>query len=240
MITRNNTLAFLLFSSSIFAAETEFKNLDEKVSYLIGRNIGNSILQDGMEMETEPLLLGLREVLTEIDSQISEETAQELFSEFYERLKKETIEKREAFAQERLIEAQAFLAKNGKREGVTTTDSGLQYEIITSSEGAKPGEKDYVIIDFHGTLVNGVVFQSTIDEGIPGDLRVDQNIAGLEEILQLMPEGSKWKVYIPPALGFGKQGSGELIGPNEVLIYELELRSIQDFTKEDPTPTEEN
>ena len=88
--------------------------------------------------------------------------------------------------------------------------------------------------------MNGVVFESTIDEGIPGDLRVDQNIAGLEEILQLMAEGSKWKVYIPPALGFGKQGSRELIGPNEVLIYELELRSIQDRSKEAPAPTEEN
>ena len=138
-----------------------------------------------------------------------------------------------ALIQERSKKAEAFLAENRKREEVTTTDSGLQYEILSTSKGTKPRESDYVIAHLHGTLVNGIIFNSTVDEGIPGDFRIDQVIPGLGEALQLMSVGSKWKVYLPPALGFGEQGSGEIIGPNEVLVYEIELLTIQDLSAKD-------
>lgn len=232
MITRNNILVFLFLSSSIFAAETEFESSEEKVSYLIGRNIGNSLLQDGVEVEIEPLLVGVREALSKIESQISDEAAERILRENYARLEEEEMERVKALAQERLKEGEAFLAKNGKREEVTTTDSGLQYEVISASEGAKPQEADYVIAHLHGTLVNGVVFDSTVDRGVPGDFRIDQVLPGLQEVLQLVPVGAKWKVYFPAELGFGEQGSGDIIGPNEVLIYEVELISIQELESE--------
>lgn len=233
MITRNSVFAFLFLSSAIFAAETKFKNSEEKVSYLIGRNIGDSLLQDGVEVEVEPLLVGIREALSKIESQISPEAAQELFRENYARLEKQAMEKAKALAQEKLKEGEAFLAKNGKREGVISTESGLQYEVISASDGDKPQEADYVLAHLHGSLADGVVFDSTVDRGVPGDFRIDQVIPGLQEALQLMPTGSKWKVYLPAKLGFGEQGSGDIIGPNEVLIYELELLTIQDLEKED-------
>ena len=96
-----------------------------------------------------------------------------------------------------------------------------------------------MIVHYHGTLMNGVIFDSTVDSGIHGDFRIDQVIPGLQEALQLMPAGSKWKVYLPTALGFGEQGSGDIIGPNEVLIYELELLSIQEREKKGSKSAEE-
>ena len=237
MIARN-ILTFLFLSSSIFAAETEFKNLEEKASYLIGRHIGDSLLQDEVEVEVEPLLLGLREALSKIESRFSDEATEKILSENYDRLEKKQIEKIKAFAQERLKEVEMFLAKNGKREGVTITDSGLQYEVLSASEGAKPQETDYAIAHLHGTLTNGIVFDSSVERGVPEDFRLDQMISGLGEVLQLMSVGSKWKVYIPPAIGFGEEGSGELIGPNEILVYEVELLSIRDSKKKDSAPAE--
>ena len=90
----------------------------------------------------------------------------------------------------------------------------------------------------HGTLTNGIVFDSSVERGVPEDFRLDQMISGLGEVLQLMSVGSKWKVYIPPAIGFGEEGSGELIGPNEILVYEVELLSIRDSKKKDSAPAE--
>ena len=237
MNLRNTALAFLFLSSSIFATETDFKNLEEKASYLIGRNIGESLLLDGVEVEVKPLLVGLREALSKTESRFSSETTEEILRANFARLEKKEMEKIKTLAQERLQEAEAFLSKNKKREGVTTTDSGLQYEILTAGKGPKPQESDYVIAHLHGTLVSGVIFNSTVDEGIPGDFRIDQVILGLEEVLQLMPVGSKWRVYLPPALGFGEHGSGEIIGPNEVLVYEVELITIQDLSAEDSNAT---
>jgi len=239
MITRNSTLACLFLSSSIFAAETTFKNTEEKVSYLIGRNIGNSLLQDGVKVEIEPLIVGFREALLKKESQISEKEADDLFSENYARLEKEKIAERKALAQKALEEGEAFLAKNGKREGVVTTKSGLQYEVISTAEGAKPLEADHVLVHLHGTLTNGLLFDSTVDRGVPGNYRVNQLLPGLQEAIKLMPQGSKWKVYVPTKLGFGEYGSGDLIGPNNVLIYEVELLTIQDFTKDKTESTKD-
>ncbi len=239
MITRNSTLAFLCLSSSIFAAETEFKNSEEKFSYLIGRNIGNSLLHDGAKVETESLLVGIRDALSKRESQISDEEAEVIFQENYDRLAKEHFAEVKAIAQKSLAKGEAFLEKNGKGEGVITTKSGLQYEVISEGKGAKPLEKDYVLTQLHGTLINGVVFESTVDSGHPGDFRIDQVIPGLQEALQLMSTGAKFKVYLPAALGFGEQGSGELIGPNEVLIYEIELLEIQKREKKVSKPAED-
>ena len=239
MITRNSTLAFLCLSSSIFAAETEFKNSEEKFSYLIGRNIGNSLLHDGAKVETESLLVGIRDALSKRESQISDEEAEVIFQENYDRLAKEHFAEVKAIAQKSLAKGEAFLEKNGKGEGVITTKSGLQYEVISEGKGAKPLEKDYVLTQLHGTLINGVVFESTVDSGNPGDFRIDQVIPGLQEALQLMSTGAKFKVYLPAALGFGEQGSGELIGPNEVLIYEIELLEIQKRDKKVSKPAED-
>lgn len=232
-------LMFLGFPFSAFAEETELDSTQKKVSYIVGRNIGSDLRQDGIELEMQALLRGVQEAYTGKESQISEETARQVLTEFYGAIHKKRNEAAAAVAKEQLEKGQKFLAKNGKRKGVTTTESGLQYEVITTGTGKKPAESDYVIAHFHGTLMNETVFDSTVDQGVAGDFRVDQVIPGLSEALQLMPEGSKWKIFVPSDIGYGEQGSGEIIGPNEVLIYELELITIHNFKTKKPDQSAE-
>ena len=120
----------------------------------------------------------------------------------------------------------AFLAENGKRATVTTTASGLQYEVLASGTGAKPGPTDTVTTHYHGTFIDGRVFDSSVDRGAPAEFRVDGVIAGWTEALQLMAVGDKWKLYVPSQLAYGERGSGA-IGPNETLIFEVELLGVK-------------
>ena len=121
----------------------------------------------------------------------------------------------------------AFLASNAMRDGVTTTDSGLQYEVLASGDGESPGPTDVVRTHYHGTLVDGRVFDSSVQRGEPLEFRVDRVIGGWTEALQMMRVGDKWKLFIPPELAYGARGaSGSIIGPNETLIFEVELLAV--------------
>ena len=121
----------------------------------------------------------------------------------------------------------AFLAENGQREGVVTTESGLQYEVLASGTGASPTAADEVSAHYHGTLIDGRVFDSSVRRGAPLKTTVTGVIKGWQEALQLMRVGDKWKVFIPSELAYGASGAGGIIGPHEVLIFELELLSIE-------------
>jgi FKBP-type peptidyl-prolyl cis-trans isomerase len=129
-------------------------------------------------------------------------------------------------AQKNLEDGNAFLENNKKREGVFVTESGLQYEIIEQGDGPKPGEDDVVKVHYHGTLMDGTVFDSSVDRGEPVEFPVGQVISGWVEALQLMSVGSRWKIYLPGELGYGERGAGGDIGPNSVLIFEVELIDI--------------
>ena len=119
----------------------------------------------------------------------------------------------------------------GIREGVTTTASGLQYEIIKAATGPKPSKEDSVKVHYHGTLIDGTVFDSSVERGEPAEFGVGQVIAGWTEALQLMPTGSKWKLFIPAKLAYGERGAGEDIGPNSTLIFEVELLEVEGAKK---------
>jgi FKBP-type peptidyl-prolyl cis-trans isomerase FklB len=121
----------------------------------------------------------------------------------------------------------AFLKENGARDGVVTTASGLQYEIITVGDGPMPAATDTVITHYHGTLIDGTVFDSSVERGTPASFPVNGVIAGWVEALQLMPVGSKWRLFVPPGLAYGDRGAGGAIGPNETLIFEVELLEIK-------------
>lgn len=121
---------------------------------------------------------------------------------------------------------EAFLAENGKREEVTTTASGLQYEVLVSGAGSSPKHTDTVTAHYHGTLIDGRVFDSSREKNTPFTTRVDSVIQGWQEVLQLMRVGDKWKVFIPSELAYGERGAGGIIGPNETLIFEMELLAI--------------
>lgn len=124
-----------------------------------------------------------------------------------------------------------FLADNAKKEGVKTTASGLQYQVIKSGTGKTPGKKDTVKVHYHGTLVDGTVFDSSVDRGEPISFPVDGVIPGWTEALQLMKEGDKWKIFIPSNLAYGERGAGDKIGPNSALVFEVELLSVEGGSK---------
>ena len=129
-------------------------------------------------------------------------------------------------AEKNLKEGQDFLAENKKKAGVTELPSGLQYEIITAGTGAKPSARNTVTCHYHGTLINGTIFDSSVQRGRPASFPLSQVIKGWTEGVQLMPQGSKWRFFIPPSLGYGDRQVGPTIGPNSTLIFEVELIDI--------------
>jgi len=152
-------------------------------------------------------------------AKISEEDANALVQKFF-------AEAGDRESQANLEEGNKFLEENKGREGITVTESGLQYEVLTEGTGAKPTAADQVRVHYHGTLIDGTVFDSSVDRGEPAVFGVGQVIPGWTEALQLMPIGSKWKVYLPSNIAYGERGAGGDIGPNSALIFEVELLEI--------------
>jgi len=211
----------LIFSSCTDTAtyktpETEM----EKVSYSLGVNMASSVKQQGMEtIDAEAVAKAFADVFEENELDISEEESMTILQDFFGKMQAEKSAKaNEAGA--------AYLAENGAKEGVITTESGLQYEVIVSGDGAKPTTADQVTVHYHGMLTDGTVFDSSVDRGQPATFGVTQVIKGWTEALQLMSIGDKWKLTIPSGLAYGDQGAGGMIGPGATLVFEVELLGI--------------
>lgn len=192
----------------------------DKFSYAIGLGIGQNLLSMGAQgINVQDFAQAIADVLNRKETAISHNEARDIvnkyFAELEAKMNAESIEK-----------GKAFLAENAKREGVVTLPSGLQYEIIQEGTGIKPTANDQVKCHYEGTLIDGTLFDSSIKRGQPTVFGVSQVIKGWVEALQLMPEGSKWKLYIPSELGYGAQQAGELIPPYSTLIFEVELIKV--------------
>lgn len=192
----------------------------EKVSYALGLSLGNNLMNSGIEtIDYAKLAKAIQDVFEKNEPEISYQEAQNVINEFFEQLQKK--------ASEATIKAgQDFLNENAKRPEVITLESGLQYEIIKDANGPKPKASDKVTVHYHGTLIDGKVFDSSVQRGEPATFGVTQVISGWVEALQLMPVGSKWKLFIPSNLAYGAQGAGQAIGPHTTLIFEVELIGI--------------
>ncbi len=199
-------------------------NLDS-VSYAIGHLVGANNLKQlesapgGTDLDVTIMSAAFTAASKVEEAKMTEEEANVLVQAYFQSAG-------ERKGQTNLEEGNAFLEENKAREGVITTESGLQYEVLTEGTGAKPTAQDKVRVHYHGTLIDGKVFDSSVDRGEPATFGVGQVIPGWTEVLQLMPVGSKWKVYIPSALGYGERGAGGDIGPNAALIFEVELLEI--------------
>jgi len=192
----------------------------EKVSYALGLSLGNNLLSSGVtSINAAKLAKGIQDVLDQNQPEISYQDAQQIINDFFQSLSEKASEQANAAGV-------AFLAENAKREEVITLPSGLQYEIITQGSGSIPTASDSVKVHYHGTLVDGNVFDSSVSRGEPATFGVTQVISGWVEALQLMPVGSKWKLFIPSDLGYGAQGAGQAIAPHSTLIFEVELLDI--------------
>ncbi len=200
---------------------TELKNQSDSLSYAIGISIGESLKQDNLEsLNTDILVSAMRSTLAKDSMKMSMQTAQQTIQQFMMIAEKKKGEKN-------LADGQKFLEENKKKPGVVTLPSGLQYMIMKQGDGPKPAATDKVKTNYHGTLIDGKVFDSSVERGEPATFAVNQVIPGWTEALQLMPVGSKWKLFVPANLAYGERGAGKTIGPNTALVFEVELLSIE-------------
>ena len=198
----------------------------DKVSYFYGTDVARSFHENAVEIKLESFIEGLKDTLEKKQGKYTPQELDAAMNQFAQQMvAKQQKEMSEAGTKNK-EEGEKFIAANGKREGVTTTKSGLQYEVIKKGDGKIPTASDTVTVHYHGTLVNGKVFDSSVERGEPASFPVNGVIPGWVEALQLMPVGSKWKLAIPSALAYGERGAGKDIGPNSALIFEVELLSI--------------
>ena len=192
----------------------------DKVSYALGLSIGNNFQSSGIkQLQVEDFVKGLEDVLGEKQPAISYEEAKQVINDYFMKLQQERLEINKQAGAE-------FLEINRHKAGVVELPSGLQYEILKQGTGAKPSAKDKVKCHYHGTLINGTVFDSSVQRGEPATFGVSQVIPGWVEALQMMPVGSKWRLFIPSNLAYGEHGAGDVIEPNSTLIFDVELLDI--------------
>lgn len=218
-------LAILLLAGTAFAAKTELKTDQEKRSYAIGANVAKNIKQQEVSVDSALVSQGLLDELAGKSLLTDAELAasmQQLQGEVRQKMKAQH-DKSAAGNKQR---GEAFLAENKKKDGVKTLPSGLQYQVLTAGTGKKPTDADTVQCNYRGMLVDGKVFDAS-PPGKPAAFKVGQVIPGWQEALKLMPVGSKWQLVIPGDKAYGERGAGSAIGPNETLIFEVELVGIQ-------------
>lgn len=192
----------------------------DKVSYALGLSIGQNFVASGFEgLNYDEFLAGLKSIMQGETPSMSFEEAKGVINQYFTEVQAKAVKLNKEAGEE-------FLKINAHKEGVTTLESGLQYEIIKQGDGAKPKLEDAVRCHYHGTLINGIVFDSSIDRGEPAEFPLRGVIKGWTEILQLMPVGSKWKVTIPSDLAYGDRGAGQHIQPGSTLIFIIELLNI--------------
>ena len=192
----------------------------KEISYALGINIGKSLKNSGIQdVSAADFAKGMNDVLSGNALDIPESEARELLNNYFKKLQEERMQKNKT-------EGKQFLEENAKKQGVVVTESGLQYQILTEGNGEKPKASDRVKVHYHGTLIDGTVFDSSVQRGEPAVFGVTQVISGWVEALQLMPVGSKWRLFIPYKLAYGAQGAGEMIQPFSTLIFDVELIDI--------------
>lgn len=203
------------------------KTQKEKLSYAIGMEMGNGVTAQGLDVDPGLVAQGLKDAISGAKALMSDEELRTVISGLQEEMKQKQMQALEAAAADNKKQGDAFLAENGKKDGVVTLPSGLEYKIITAGQGKKPVETDTVLCNYKGTFLDGTEFDSSAQAGKPVPFELKSIIPGFKEALQLMPVGSKWQIVVPPDLAYGERGAGNVIGPNSTLIFEIELVAIQ-------------
>ena len=219
--------ASLVAVGTLAGAATALKTEKDKVSYMIGHQIGSNFKRDGLDVDLNMLTTGMKEAIAGEKSPLSPEESQKLMSELQKSLQTKAEAKQKVDSEKNTAAGKAFLAENAKKPGVKVLPSGLQYKVITEGKGDSPKATDTVSTNYKGTLIDGTEFDSSYKRGQPAKFPVNGVIKGWTEALQLMKPGAKWQVYVPSDLAYGARGAGELIGPNATLIFEVELLGIE-------------
>jgi FKBP-type peptidyl-prolyl cis-trans isomerase FklB len=216
--------ACALVTTGSFAADKKYTTQKEKLSYSLGVQIGSNMKAQGLtDLDAKVIGEAIADVLKGGKLKLTSEEMQAAVNTYQQELDKKRTDEAAAAKGK----GEKFMAENKKRSGVKTTESGMQYEILKEGNGEKPKATDQVTVHYHGTLIDGTVFDSSVKRGQPATFPLNGVIKGWTEIVQMMPVGSKWKVVIPPELAYGENGAGGAIGPNETLVFEIELISIK-------------
>lgn len=199
----------------------------EKQSYALGLNVGSSFHKQGLDLDSASLLRGMKDALSGAKPLLSDAEVDAALKDLRSEVTKKQDEEAQKAGEANMKEGEAFLAANKTKDGVVTLPSGLQYKIVTAGTGAKPAKEDTVVCNYRGMSINGTEFDSSYKRGQPAEFPVGGVIKGWTEALQLMPVGSKWQLFIPPDLAYGKRGAGGAIGPDQTLVFDVELISIK-------------
>ncbi len=222
-------LGFLFFVSQADAQTTlVFKDQKDRVSYVIGMDIGTNLKKQSVEVNPDVLFRGIRDGLSGSKPLMTDQEIKDTIAAFQREMQAKQEEANKKMGEKNKKEGEAFLAENRKKEGVVTLASGLQYKVIKKGSGKKPKSTDTVTTHYKGTLIDGTEFDSSYKRGQPVSFPVNGVISGWTEALQLMEEGAKWQLFIPSSLAYGERGAGPQIGPNATLIFEVELISVQE------------
>ncbi len=225
--TLNTTLGTLLLCSTLtagsaLAADPSLKTEQEKFSYAVGFQVGQSFKNEGLDIDSKALAQAIDDVLKGNELKLSMDEMRNVVEVF----RAKQAAERAAYADKALEEGKTFLAANKEKPGIKELPSGVQYKIITPGSGKQPKTTDSISAHYRGTLLNGEEFDSSYKRGQPATFGVNQVIPGWQEILPMMHEGAKWQIFIPAEMAYGAQGAGGNIGPNETLIFEIELIKV--------------
>lgn len=215
--------AVMLTGSVQSMAAEELTTLTDRVSYIFGYNLGSRFGQDQVDLNIDVFADAMKAAKDGKAPAMTEAEMQQVMTQFQELQQAKMAQVHKEMAEANLQAGETFLAENAKKDGVKTTASGLQYKVITQGSGATPTQSDKVSVHYSGTLIDGTEFDSSYRRGEPAAFGVTQVIPGWTEALMLMPEGSKWEIYVPSQLAYGVGGSAPKIGPNSTLIFEIEL-----------------
>lgn len=200
---------------------------EEKIAYCIGADMARQVLGFGENLSSEALVAGMNDMLAQQELQLPPEVIQRTLQEFHQRMQEKAKNHMEGLAKTNMDEAVAFLDANKAKDGIETTESGLQYKVWTEGEGESPAAEAKVKVHYEGKLANGTVFDSSYKRGEPAAFALNQVIKGWGEGLQLMKVGGISEFYIHPDLGYGTQGAGQVIPPNALLTFRVELLEIE-------------
>lgn len=205
--------------------EVELTTDEQKVSYGFGLQFGEQLRRNNFDgLELEAVLAGIRHWYEQRQAVLSDAQLNPSYQVIQDRQKAKAVE----LDSKRLALAEQFMKANAEREEVTTTDSGLQYEVLETGTGDQPGPQSTVVTHYHGTFIDGTVFDSSVERGQPAEFGVHQVIPGWTEALQMMSVGDKWRIACPPKLAYGEQGAGDSIPPNTTLVFEIHLIELKD------------
>jgi FKBP-type peptidyl-prolyl cis-trans isomerase FklB len=202
---------------------TALESEDAKLNYTVGWQIGNDYKRQNVPLDEAALVAGVRDATEGKEARIPEKEQRELLAQVRQRTMAAEQAEQGAEAEKNLAAAKAFLETNAAKEGVKTLPSGLQYKVLSEGKGPKPAATDVVTVHYKGTLIDGTEFDSSYGRGEPATFPLNKVIKGWTEGLQLMGEGAKWVLYVPPSLGYGERGAGARIPPQSALVFEVEL-----------------